>query len=141
MSDYLANKIGGNVNDLGYFANPTALEAAYPVGFPGAFAAVGSTETIWIWDEDTMAWINSGVPVPTGPTGPTGSTGPIGPTGATGPTFYTTATYAAALLLATGSQPFQVFVAASEQFNNAPTMYVYDGINVGQLSQIASLLI
>lgn len=141
MSDHIANRIGGDDNDLGYFATPEALEDAYPIGFPGAFASVGSTATIWIWDQNTTAWIDSHVPIATGPTGPTGPRGATGATGPTGPIFYTAETYSDALLLASGSQPFQVFVAVSEQFNNSPVMYIYDGINTGKLSQIASLLI
>ncbi len=88
----------GDPNYLGYFATPEALEAAYPVGFPGAFALVGSTDTIWVWDEDTMSWVDTGHPGATGPTGPTGATGatgatgPTGATGATGPTGATGAT-------------------------------------------------
>lgn len=76
----------GDPNYLGYFATPEALEAAYPVGFPGAFAIVGSTDTIWVWDEDSMMWVDSGAGPATGPTGPTGATGPTGPTGPTGAT-------------------------------------------------------
>lgn len=45
---------------MGYFATPEALEAAYPIGWPGAFAVVGSTDTIWVWDEDTMMWVDTG---------------------------------------------------------------------------------
>ena len=47
---YLSNT-AGNPNFLGFFEDPAALEAAYPVGFPGAFAYVGSTGTVWVWDE------------------------------------------------------------------------------------------
>lgn len=55
--------------------------------------------------------------------------------------FKIAATYAVAQALATGATPFFIFVAASSQFNNAPTMYFYDGINTGHVNQIASLLI
>lgn len=51
---------GGSTNDKGYFANQAALQAAYPVGEAGWFAVVGSTDTIWVWDTGTSAWINSG---------------------------------------------------------------------------------
>ncbi len=77
---YLANKLL-DVNDLGYFATPTALATAYPVGAPGYFAVVGSTDTIWVWDTGTSTWVNSGADAPRGPTGPTGPTGPRGHTG------------------------------------------------------------
>lgn len=59
MGGYLANKIG-DVNNLGYFATPTALTTAYPVGFAGAFAIVGSTDTIWVWDTGSNSWLNTG---------------------------------------------------------------------------------
>ncbi len=81
---YLSNIIGDPFY-LGYFATPEALEAAYPVGVPGAFALVGSTDSIWIWDEGTMSWVDTGGPGPVGPTGYTGPTGPTGYTGYTGP--------------------------------------------------------
>lgn len=90
---YLANKSNDN-NDLGFFATPAALSAAYPTAAPGYFAIVGSTDTIWVWDQDTMAWVNSGASVPIGPTGYTGYTGYTGPnitgyTGYTGPGNFT----------------------------------------------------
>ena len=82
----------GNFNDLGYFPTLAALEAAYPVGVPGVFAVVGATNTIWVWDEATLDWVNTGNTPPgdgpTGATGPTGAAstvaGPTGPTGAAG---------------------------------------------------------
>ena len=82
---YQANK-ATDPNNLGFFATPEALEAAYPVGAPGYFAIVGSTDTIWVWDENSMSWVNSGTVMvgPTGATGPKGSTGSTGPTGITG---------------------------------------------------------
>lgn len=80
----------GDPNFLGYYPTPEALETAFPVGSPGAYAYVASTGTIWVWDEDSMQWVDSGNPVPsagpTGTTGPTGATGATGPTGATGDT-------------------------------------------------------
>ncbi len=68
---YLSNK-SGNPNDLGYFATPTALENAYPVGAPGYFAIVGSTNTIWVWDTGTMMWVDTG-----GGTGGSGYQAPL----------------------------------------------------------------
>ncbi len=56
---YLANALG-DANNLGFFATPAALAAAYPVGAPGYFAIVGSTNTLWVWDEGTSAWVDSG---------------------------------------------------------------------------------
>ncbi len=85
---YLANQ-AGDPNDLGYFATEAALIAAYPVGVPGLFAIVGETNTIWVWDEGTQSWVNTGQSVPIGPTGYTGYTGSAGAAGATGYTGYT----------------------------------------------------
>ncbi len=82
---YQANRVT-DVNDLGYFATPGALTAAYPIGAPGYFAIVGSTDTIWVWDTGSNSWVDSGAPSPTGPTGGTGATGVTGPTGPTGVT-------------------------------------------------------
>ncbi len=56
---YQANRVT-DVNNLGFFATPEALEAAYPVGAPGYFAIVGSTDTVWVWDSNTNAWVDSG---------------------------------------------------------------------------------
>lgn len=62
MGGYLANKMG-DVNNLGFFATPLALETAYPVGAPGYFAVVGSTDTIWVWDSDSNTWVDSGTSI------------------------------------------------------------------------------
>ena len=59
MAGYLANMLG-DANNLGFFATPEALTAAYPVGAPGYFAVVGSTNTVWVWNEDLESWIDSG---------------------------------------------------------------------------------
>jgi len=56
---FLANKFLDK-NDLGFFATPAALSSAYPIGAPGYFATVGSTDTLWVWDTDSLAWVNSG---------------------------------------------------------------------------------
>jgi len=57
---YLANKLTDGQN-LGWFATPAALESAYPVGANGYFAMVGTTDTMWVWDEDSSAWVDTGV--------------------------------------------------------------------------------
>jgi len=44
----------------GYYATQAALEAAVPVGDLGDYAIVGSTDTVWIWDGDGAAWVDSG---------------------------------------------------------------------------------
>lgn len=45
---------------LGWFETEQALQAAHPTGENGQWAIVGSTDTIWTWDSDTNAWVNSG---------------------------------------------------------------------------------
>lgn len=46
-------------HDKGYFANPAALQEAVPTGADGDYAIVGTTDTIWMWDSDTQAWVDS----------------------------------------------------------------------------------
>ena len=46
-------------HDKGYFANPSALQEAVPTGADGDYAIVGTTDTIWLWDSDTQAWVDS----------------------------------------------------------------------------------
>lgn len=55
---YLSNT-QGDPNNLGYFADPASLISAYPVGVPGAFAIVGSTDSVWVWDDGTVAWVDT----------------------------------------------------------------------------------
>ncbi len=64
----------GSANDKGYFATPTALTTAYPTGEAGWFAVVGSTDTIWIWDTATSAWVNSNASNSGDVVGPSSST-------------------------------------------------------------------
>lgn len=45
---------------LGWYATPQALQAAHPTGQNGQWAIVGSTDTIWLWDGDTAAWVDAG---------------------------------------------------------------------------------
>jgi len=49
-----------NSNFLGYYATESALNTAYPTAEAGSFAIVGETDTVWIWDTDTTAWVDSG---------------------------------------------------------------------------------
>lgn len=44
---------------LGYFATPQALQSAHPTGQNGQWAIIGSTDSIWVWDSDTSAWVSS----------------------------------------------------------------------------------
>ncbi len=46
-------------HNKGYYATQTALEEAYPTAEAGDWAIVGATDTVWIWDEDTSAWVDS----------------------------------------------------------------------------------
>ena len=45
---------------LGWYETEEALQAAHPTGQNGQWAIVGTTDTIWTWDRDTSAWVNSG---------------------------------------------------------------------------------
>lgn len=45
---------------MGWYADPQALQSAHPTGHNGQWAIVGTTDTIWIWDSDTSAWVDSG---------------------------------------------------------------------------------
>lgn len=44
----------------GWYETEDALRAAHPTGENGQWAIVGSTDTIWTWDSDTSAWVNTG---------------------------------------------------------------------------------
>lgn len=46
-------------NDKWYFATSVALTTAYPTGQNGWFAIVGATDTVWVWDSWTNAWIDT----------------------------------------------------------------------------------
>lgn len=43
----------------GWYATPEALKAAVPIGENGWWAVVGTTDTIWTWDNDTKLWKDS----------------------------------------------------------------------------------
>ena len=43
----------------GWYATPEALKTAVPTGENGWWAVVGTTDTIWTWDSDTGAWVNT----------------------------------------------------------------------------------
>lgn len=47
-------------HNLGWYPDPDALRAAYPTGDNGWFAIVGTTDSIWTWDTDTSAWVDTG---------------------------------------------------------------------------------
>ena len=60
-------------NNKGWFTTEAALVAAYPAGENGWFAIVGSTDTVWIWDADSVAWVDSGETAMGDVTGPASS--------------------------------------------------------------------
>lgn len=45
---------------LGWYADAAQLTGSYPTGSNGQWAIIGSTDTIWTWDEDTGAWVDTG---------------------------------------------------------------------------------
>lgn len=49
----------GGKHNLGYYETLTDLQTAHPTGTAGDFALVGSTDTFWIWDTTTSAWVDS----------------------------------------------------------------------------------
>lgn len=46
-------------HDKGYYADPSSLKDAVPTGVDGDYAIIGTTDTIWMWDSDTQAWVDS----------------------------------------------------------------------------------
>ena len=50
---------GGSGHDLGYFADYTALTTAHATATAGDFAVLGSTDTMWVWDGATSAWVDT----------------------------------------------------------------------------------
>lgn len=50
---------GGITHNLGLYEDIDALEEAHPTGEPGDYALLASTDTFWVWDEDTSAWVDT----------------------------------------------------------------------------------
>jgi hypothetical protein len=50
---------GGDPFFLGWFTDPTELVTTYPTASDGDYANVVSTGTIWVWDIDTLLWVDS----------------------------------------------------------------------------------
>ena len=48
---------------LGWYESESALQAAHPTGSNGQWAIVGTTDTIWTWDSDTAAWVDTGAQI------------------------------------------------------------------------------
>lgn len=51
---------GGGKHNLGWFATPAALSEAHPTGSDGDYAIIGTTDTVWVWDTDSLSWIDTG---------------------------------------------------------------------------------
>lgn len=51
--------VNGTV-DKGIFTTPEDLMSTYPIGEPGWFAYVESTQTIWFWNDLSITWEDSG---------------------------------------------------------------------------------
>jgi hypothetical protein len=66
VSGVATGYVGDDLNFKGPFATAngtgtaqTDLLLAFPVGVEGWYASVGSTDTIWKWDSDTTAWVDT----------------------------------------------------------------------------------
>jgi len=55
------NNSRADIDYKGYFATSAALSAAFPTSTNGAYAIIGSTKTIWIWNDTTSAWSDTSV--------------------------------------------------------------------------------
>lgn len=49
----------GSEHDLGFFDTVAELQTAHPTGIAGDFALIGATDTFWVWDTTTSAWVDS----------------------------------------------------------------------------------
>lgn len=43
----------------GHYSTAEALLTAHPTANPGDYATVEETDTMWLWDSNTSAWVNS----------------------------------------------------------------------------------
>nr|WP_317399323.1 hypothetical protein [uncultured Gemmiger sp.] len=48
---------------MGWYADENQLKAAHAAGRNGQWAIVGTTDTIWTWDADTAAWVDTGAQI------------------------------------------------------------------------------
>ena len=44
---------------LGYYTTPEALRTAHPTSRVGFWAIVGSTDSVWVWDDETNDWVDT----------------------------------------------------------------------------------
>lgn len=49
----------GDPHNLGWYATLEALQTAHPTGTDGDWAIIGATDTVWVWDSDTTAWVDT----------------------------------------------------------------------------------
>lgn len=61
-------------NNKGWFATESALTTAYPTGQNGWWAIVGTTDSVWVWDTDSVAWVDTGDQATGDVSGPASST-------------------------------------------------------------------
>lgn len=50
---------GGDEHNLGWYATESALTTAHPTATDGDWAIVGATDTVWVWDSDSSAWVDT----------------------------------------------------------------------------------
>lgn len=50
---------GGDPHNLGWYADLTALQTAHASGSDGDYAICGDTDSFYVWDSDTSAWLQS----------------------------------------------------------------------------------
>lgn len=46
-------------NYRGYYLTEAALNTAHPAPDAGSWANVEATDTVWVWDNDTLTWVNT----------------------------------------------------------------------------------
>lgn len=50
---------GGDSHNLGWYTTSSDLTTAHPTAEAGDWAIVGATDTVWVWDTDTSAWVDT----------------------------------------------------------------------------------
>lgn len=107
---------GGDQHNLGWYATESALTTAHPTASDGDYAIVGDTDTVWVWDGDTTAWVDSGA----------GGIGLPDQTGHSGEFLFTDGTDAswakAAANWAKGTESFVVGYSSSYCYDRAGTL-------------------
>jgi len=77
---------GQGITLKGVYDTLQSLKQAHPTGKVGDAYFVKDTESLYVWDGQTQAWVDAGsIEGPQGPQGPQGVEGPAGPTGPQGP--------------------------------------------------------